>query len=194
MDPTTANGCVGGSADGWSSSTSACFGMDVSTAGTWPKHLASPRSRPRSTSGSTRRWPRTTSPTTGPQKAYRRTETFAPAFIGESVDRYLLQLVAIENRWMRAEDTWFDTTPPLEVITLRRRPTNPKVLLRVLDAVRERLEIDIEYDSLTGSARAVTNHRAPCARPQRRSLVRSFMVTRSQRLSGLQSQSNQSGT
>lgn len=86
------------------------------------------------------------------EKAYRRTEDFAPAFIGESVDRYLLQLVAIENQWMRAEDTWFDTTLPLEVVTLRRRATNPTVLLRVLDAVRERLEIYIEYDSLTGSS------------------------------------------
>ena len=85
------------------------------------------------------------------EKAYRRTERFAPAFIGETIERYLLQLVAIENGWMRPEDTWFDTVRPLEVITLRRRPVDPTVLLRVLDAVRERLEIDIEYASLTGS-------------------------------------------
>ena len=84
-------------------------------------------------------------------KAYRRTERFAPAFIGETIERYLLQLVAIENQWMRLEDTWFDTIRPLEVITLRRRPVDPTVLLRVLDAVRKRLEIDIEYASLTGS-------------------------------------------
>src|SRR6476619_1347476 len=37
------------------------------------------------------------------EKAYKRTDLFAPAFIGETVDRYLLQLVAIENRWMRTE-------------------------------------------------------------------------------------------
>ena len=85
------------------------------------------------------------------EKAYRRTEQFAPAFIGETVERYLLQLVAIENRWMRREDTWFDAFPPLEVISLSRRPTDPTVLLLVLDAVRNRLEIDIEYASLTGS-------------------------------------------
>lgn len=85
------------------------------------------------------------------EKAYKRTEAFAPAFIGETVERYLLQLVAIENRWMRQEDTWFDAIPPVEIITLGRRPTDPTVLLRVLDAVRNRLEIDIEYASLTGS-------------------------------------------
>lgn len=87
------------------------------------------------------------------EKAYRRTEQFAPAFIGESVERYLLQLVAIENRWMRPEETWFDAIPPIEVVTLRRRPINPTVLLHVLDAVHKRLEIDIKYGSLTGSAR-----------------------------------------
>ena len=85
------------------------------------------------------------------EKTYRRTEDFTPAFIAESVERYLLQLVAIENRWMRREDTWFDATPPLEVITLRRRTTDSTVLLRVLDAVHKRLEIDIEYGSLTGA-------------------------------------------
>ncbi len=84
-------------------------------------------------------------------KAYIRSDDFAPAFIGQTIERYLLQLVAIENRWMRPEDTWFDAIPPVELITLGRRPTDPTVLLRVLDAVRKRQEIDISYASLTGS-------------------------------------------
>jgi len=95
------------------------------------------------------------------EKAYRRGEAFAPAFIGEMIDRYLFQLVAIENQWMRPEDTWFGTTPNFEVITLGRRLTNPTVLLRVLDAIRNGLEIDIEYASLTGSvelSRAIAPH------------------------------------
>lgn len=85
------------------------------------------------------------------EKAYIRTEAFSPAFIGETIERYLLQLVAIENRWMRPEDTWFDTIPPVEVLTLGRRPNDPTVLLHVLDAIRKKSEIDIEYASLTGS-------------------------------------------
>jgi hypothetical protein len=85
------------------------------------------------------------------EKAYTRPEAFSPAFIGETIERYLLQLVAIENRWMRPEDTWFDTIPPVEVLTLGRRPTDPTVLLRVLDAIRKKSEIDIGYTSLTGS-------------------------------------------
>lgn len=85
------------------------------------------------------------------EKAYIRAEGFAPAFIGETIERYLLQLVAIENHWMQPGDTWFDAIPPIEVITLGRRATDPTVLLRVLDAIRKRQEIDIEYGSLTGS-------------------------------------------
>ena len=95
------------------------------------------------------------------EKAYQRDPAFAPAFIGETIERFLLQLVAIENRWMRPEDTWFDATPSVEVITLGRRTTDPTVLLRVLDAIRNRLEIDIEYASLTGSvqpSRAIAPH------------------------------------
>lgn len=85
------------------------------------------------------------------EKAYLRTDSFSPAFIGETIERYLLQLVAIENRWMRPGDTWFDTFPPVEVVTLGRRSTDPAVLLRVLDAIRNKREIDVDYSSLTGS-------------------------------------------
>ncbi len=84
-------------------------------------------------------------------KAYRRTAGFAPAFLGEAVEPHLQQLVAIGNGWLRAEDTWFNDMPALEVTTLRRRQTDPSVLLHVLDAVHNRSEIDIEYGSLTGS-------------------------------------------
>jgi hypothetical protein len=95
------------------------------------------------------------------EKAYTRADAFSPIFIGETIERYLLQLVAIENHWMRPEDTWFDTIPPVEVLTLGRRSTDPTVLLRVLDAIRRNSEIDIDYASLTGSiqpARTITPH------------------------------------
>lgn len=87
----------------------------------------------------------------GVEKAYRRTEKFAPAFIGNSIDRYLLQLVAIESQWIRQEDTWFGAFPTIELVTLVNPPTDSDMLLRVLRALRSQLEIDVEYDSLTGS-------------------------------------------
>lgn len=85
------------------------------------------------------------------QKAYIRTADFEPIFIAAASDRFLLQLVAIESKWMRQEDTWFDTLPPVEVVTLGRRPTDSRHLLRVLDAIRGRQEIKIDYQSMTGS-------------------------------------------
>ena len=87
-------------------------------------------------------------------KAYRRTDTFRPAFIGKSIDQYLMQLVAIENRWMRQEDTWFGILPTVDAVTLGGQPIDSTVMLRVLEAMRSRLEIEIEYASLTGSTEA----------------------------------------
>ena len=95
------------------------------------------------------------------EKAYIRAPGFIPAFIGDAVERYLLQLVAIENQWERQGDTWFQTIPPAEIVTLGRRSTDPTVLLRILDAIHNRMEIDVEYASLTGSsepARVIAPH------------------------------------
>ena len=68
---------------------------------------------------------------------------------------------------MSREDTWFGALPPVEVVALGSRSTDPAVLLSILDATRNRLEIDIEYDSLTGSvhrSRTISPHAlAHCA-------------------------------
>jgi hypothetical protein len=85
------------------------------------------------------------------QKAYLRTPSFDPILIGSSVDRFLLQIVAVGSGWLKKEDTWFDTMPTMEVVTLERQPTNPEVLLRVLDAIRNRQQIEMGYSSMTGS-------------------------------------------
>lgn len=87
-------------------------------------------------------------------KAYFRTPAFNPQFVGESADRFLLQLVAIESGWLRQDETWFESRPPIEVVTLRRQPTNHVHLLAVLDAIREQQELDIVYQSMTGTSGA----------------------------------------
>nr|WP_026621594.1 WYL domain-containing protein [Ensifer sp. WSM1721] len=86
------------------------------------------------------------------RKTYVRTEEYEPALIGPYSDRFLLQLTAIESGWMRQEDTWFAAMPPIEVVSsLRRRATNPHHLLSVLDAIKRNAEIEIQYESLTGT-------------------------------------------
>lgn len=84
-------------------------------------------------------------------KAYLRAPGYEPKVMHASAERYLLQLVAIENRWMRQEDTWFDRRPPIENISLLRKRTDAQVLLRILDAINQRCQIEIQYKSITGS-------------------------------------------
>lgn len=85
------------------------------------------------------------------EKAYLRTSAYEPAMLHASAERYLLQLVAIENRWMKQSDTWFDEVPPIESAGLLRKRTDASVLLRLLDAIKQRCEIDLSYASITGS-------------------------------------------
>ncbi|WP_223217017.1 WYL domain-containing protein [Agrobacterium pusense] len=89
-------------------------------------------------------------------KTYVRTSSYKPALIEQSSERFLLQLVAIDNGWMQRDETWFDfdEVPPLDVTTIKRTPTSSRVLLGVLDAIRDRTLITIEYRSLTESADA----------------------------------------
>lgn len=86
------------------------------------------------------------------QKTFVRSEGFEPVFIGPFSDRYLLQLMAVKNGWMSPSDTWFSETPPVEVVaSIKRRSTSPDILIRILDAIKQKAELEIEYASLTGS-------------------------------------------
>lgn len=84
-------------------------------------------------------------------KAYLRTATYEPKLMHASAERYLLQLVAIENRWMRQEDTWFDSKPPIENVSLLRKRTDAKILLSILDAINRKGLIEVQYKSISGS-------------------------------------------
>ncbi|MGE5502133.1 MAG: WYL domain-containing protein [Ignavibacteriales bacterium] len=84
-------------------------------------------------------------------KAYVRGESFEPRFSASAADRFLLQLVAIESGWLSREETWFETPPPVEVVPLRRKPTNAHHLMAVLDAIRLGQEVEVFYQALTGT-------------------------------------------
>lgn len=84
-------------------------------------------------------------------KAYLRAPGYEPRLMHASAERYLLQLVAIENEWMRQEDTWFDSRPPIENVSLLRKRTDAGILLHILDAINQRGQLDIQYKSITGS-------------------------------------------
>lgn len=85
-------------------------------------------------------------------KTYLRSENFKPRLIGNSVGRFLLQIVAVERGWLTKEDTWFEEMPPMEVVSLKKPLIDSQVLQGILDAIREHSEAEISYSSMTGSA------------------------------------------
>ena len=95
------------------------------------------------------------------QRAYFRTAEYSPALLHSAAERYLLQLVAIEQRWMGQEETWFDEMPPVENVEIRRKQTDSRILLQILDAIRGHKQFALDYASLTGStegARMIAPH------------------------------------
>ncbi|MCT4624029.1 MAG: WYL domain-containing protein [Schleiferiaceae bacterium] len=86
------------------------------------------------------------------KRVYLRQPSFQPHLIAQNTDRHLLQLVAIESGWMQKEETWYDSPPPMEVITLKKKTTNPLILMAVLDAIRECRLLRIYYSSMSGPA------------------------------------------
>lgn len=85
------------------------------------------------------------------RKGYVRTPAFTPQLIGHAIDRYMMQIVGIARGWLRASDTWLTDLPPVEVLSIERTATEPAVAMAVFDAIRDALEIEVEYCSMTGS-------------------------------------------
>ena len=84
-------------------------------------------------------------------KAYVRGEDFKPLYMRDLSDRYLLQLVSIQNGWLSKDNTWFDTIPPSDVVALKRKQIDPTILQRILDAIREKLELEVGYNSINSA-------------------------------------------
>ncbi|MET4683563.1 helix-turn-helix transcriptional regulator [Brevundimonas faecalis] len=88
----------------------------------------------------------------GSAKTYRRAGAYQAQWAAKGVDRYLLQLVGLKSGWLDPEATWFQAPlPPVEVVSVGRRATNPEHLMAVLDAIKDQQRLRIDYRSLTGS-------------------------------------------
>ncbi len=85
------------------------------------------------------------------EKAYMRTKNFNQKFLRPASDRLLLQAAGIRSGWLAREDTWFSELPPIEVSGLPRWPVDTKNLISILDAIRSRQQVEVNYKSLSGS-------------------------------------------
>ena len=130
------------------------------------------------------------------RKRFVATKGMKPRFLRISANHLLLQLRAWVNGVLRSEDLWFSKLPAVGVAPELTRDVRPKVLRRVLDAIRTRRALSVRYQSLTSSRwRDIAPHaiafdgyrwhaRAWCC--ERREF-RDFVLTRIERLGQLKS-------
>lgn len=73
---------------------------------------------------------------------------FEPVLINPLADRHLLQLAAIANGLVAAEETWFHALPEVGVVPVPLRHVSTITMRWVLEAIRTRGTIEIEYESV----------------------------------------------
>jgi hypothetical protein len=96
------------------------------------------------------------------QKTFVRGAGYVPTFSRGMGDRYLMQVQAMRLGWLEREQTWFDEPPRSEVVSLAHAPVEEPVLMAIVDAIRNRLELDVEYWTMSGKP-AGTRRIAPHA-------------------------------
>lgn len=84
-------------------------------------------------------------------KAYVPAPKFRPKFLKVSAERYLRQLNSILTGSVAPADTWFGSPPPAAVLPIMVRSVEPGTLRMMLRSIRDRKEIDLVYQSFTGT-------------------------------------------
>ena len=127
-------------------------------------------------------------------KRYVASKDMKPRFLRISANSLLLQLRALANGVLKRENVWFSEIPAADVAPEVSRDVRTRVLRRVLEAIRTRQALRVEYLSLTSSRRrdiaphaiAFDGHRwharAWCCE---RKEFRDFVLTRIKRLGKL---------
>ena len=85
------------------------------------------------------------------EKRYFAVESFKPRFLKPDADRYLSQLQSICDRALTPEETWLSRPPAFEAVPMPHRNVNTDILRATLDAIRGRMALEIQYQSLSGN-------------------------------------------
>ena len=92
-------------------------------------------------------------------KSYVPSKSFKPQFLSVSADRLLLQLRAYLIGALAEEDLWFRKVPPVGMVPDIVRAIDPKSLGLILSAIRDKREIEIEYQSPSPNGLGATSPR-----------------------------------
>jgi hypothetical protein len=82
------------------------------------------------------------------EKVYRATKRFTPLFIAPDTQTYLNELSGLAAGTISPSFSFMGTRPPCDVVTLPVRRVRTEVLLPILWAMRDGIEIDITYQSM----------------------------------------------
>jgi predicted DNA-binding transcriptional regulator YafY len=81
-------------------------------------------------------------------KTFVASQDFEPVLLNPLADRQLLQLAAIANGLVAAQETWFQALPEVSVVPVPLRHVSTTTIRWVLEAIRMRSTIEIEYQSV----------------------------------------------
>jgi hypothetical protein len=82
------------------------------------------------------------------EKVYRATKRFTPLFIAPDTQTYLNELSGLAAGTISPSFSFMGTRAPCDVVTLPVRRVRTEVLLPILWAMRDGIEIDITYQSM----------------------------------------------
>lgn len=81
------------------------------------------------------------------RKTYVAGRKFRPVFFEPSADEYLAQLRLIQAGLLTEKEAWAVRLPSYSIVPILRRPLEPDTLRRILDAIRTRSSVHINYQS-----------------------------------------------
>ncbi len=85
-------------------------------------------------------------------RAYVRDECFAPLFLKPDPASYLSQLRSISDGIATQEETWIGQMPAFDTVPSPVRGIDAHTLRRVIEAIRTRQALEVEYQSLSSPA------------------------------------------
>ncbi|MEO5365488.1 MAG: WYL domain-containing protein [Magnetococcus sp. WYHC-3] len=81
-------------------------------------------------------------------KYYYPDKEFKPRFLNPDSDRYLAKLLSMAAGILTSEESWLDSIPAYDVLPQPRRGIDPERLRRVVGAIRDKLAVQIRYQSM----------------------------------------------
>ncbi|ABK43867.1 conserved hypothetical protein [Magnetococcus marinus MC-1] len=81
-------------------------------------------------------------------KCYYPDKDFKPKFLNPDSDRYLANMLSLSSGIMTEEECWLYSIPSYDVLPQPRRGIDPMRLRKVVGAIREKLAVQVRYQSM----------------------------------------------